>query len=264
MSLDFTLARYWELCNAILRSGYTPVTVSTYLQSAKPLGRFVIIRHDVDRLVGNAKTMAQLESDLGISATYYFRFRGGTFRPEIMTDMARMGHEIGYHYETLDKAKGDCDRAMEIFEREIRAFREFVQVKTISMHGNPLTRWDNRDLWRKYDFTSLGILGEAYLSFDDVVYLSDTGRTWGHEYKVKDWLPTGGSRVAGRPVEYGLQTTYDLIRLIETGQNQRLYLNTHPERWADSTLGWMVSLMKDKAVNTVKRALSLKSSLKSR
>ncbi len=264
MSLDFTLATYRELCNAILQSGYTPMTVLAYLESAKPPDRFAIIRHDVDRAVGNARRMAQLESDWGISATYYFRFRGGTFRPDTMTDMARMGHEIGYHYETLDKAKGDCDHAMEIFEREISAFREFVQVKTISMHGNPLTRWDNRDLWRKYDFTSLGILGEAYLSFDDVVYLSDTGRTWGHGYKVKDWLPNGGSREAGRSVASGLQTTYDLIRLVETGQNHRLYLNTHPERWADGTLGWMVSLMKDKAVNTVKRALSLKSSLKSR
>lgn len=264
MSLDFTLATYRELCKAILRSGYMPMTVLAYLKSEDPPDKLAIIRHDVDRAVGNARRMAQLESDLGISATYYFRFRGGTFRSDIMTDMAGIGHEIGYHYETLDKARGDCDRAMEIFERELKAFREFVQVKTISMHGNPLTRWDNRDLWRKYEFTSLGILGEAYLSFDNVVYLSDTGRTWGHGYKVKDWLPADGSGGVGRSAGSRLQTTYDLIRLIETGENHRLYLNTHPERWSEGTLDWIVSLVKDKAVNTVKRALSLKSSLKSR
>jgi hypothetical protein len=263
MSLDFTLARYRELCKAILSSGYTPTTVLAYLESAEPPGRFAIIRHDVDRAAGNARRMAQLESDLGISATYYFRYRKGTFRPDTMKDMARMGHEIGYHYEAVDKARGDCRHAIEIFEREISAFREFVQVKTISMHGNPLTRWDNRDLWREHDFRSYGILGEAYLSFNDVLYLSDTGRTWGPGYKVKDWLPGGGAEQR-MPVESDLQTTYDLIRLLETGRNHRLYLNTHPERWADSTPAWMVSLMKDKAVNAVKWALKLKSSLKSR
>jgi hypothetical protein len=264
MSLDFTLARYRELCKAILSSGYTPMTVLQYLESSGPPGRFAIIRHDVDRAVGNARRMAQLESDLGISATYYFRYRKGTFRPDTMIDMARMGHEIGYHYEAVDKARGDCRRAVEIFEREISAFREFVQVKTISMHGNPLTRWDNRDLWREHDFRSYGVLGEAYLSFNDVLYLSDTGRTWGHGYKVKDWLPGSEGGEQRMPGGSELQTTCDLIRLVETGQSHHLYLNTHPERWAYSTPSWLVSLVKDKAVNAVKWALSLKSSLKSR
>jgi hypothetical protein len=238
------------------------VTVLAYLQAEKALGRFAIMRHDVDRRVGNAKRMAQLESDLGISATYYFRFKSRTFKPDVISDIARMGHEIGYHYEVVDKARGNYEHAMKIFEREISAFREFVEVKTVSMHGNPLTRWDNRDLWRKYDFKTLGILGEAYLSLGEVAYLSDTGRTWGHEHKVKDWLPPGDNGEEGDRVASGLHTTYDLIKLIETEQHHRLYLNTHPERWADSTLGWVVSFMNDNAVNIVKRALSLKSSVK--
>ena len=249
---------------AILSSGYTPMTVLAYLESPGLPGRFAIIRHDVDRSIGNARRMAQLECDLGISATYYFRFRRGTFRPDTMTDMARMGHEIGYHYEAVDKARGDCKHAIEIFEREISAFREFVPVKTISMHGNPLTRWDNRDLWREHDFRSVGVLGEAYLSFNNVLYLSDTGRTWGHGYKVKDWLPGGDGTEQPMSLESDLHTTHDLIRLVEARRNHRLYLNTHPERWSDSTPAWMVSLMKDKAVNVVKWALKLKSSLKSR
>jgi hypothetical protein len=107
-------------------------------------------------------------------------------------------------------------------------------------------------------------LGEAYLSFNDVLYLSDTGRTWGHGYKVKDWLPGSEGGKQRMPAGSELQTTRDLIRLVEAGQSHHLYLNTHPERWAYSTPSWLVSLVKDKAVNAVKSALTLKSSLKSR
>ena len=33
------------------------------------------------------------------------------------------------------------------FERNLRRFRKLYPVKTICMHGSPLSKWDNRDLW---------------------------------------------------------------------------------------------------------------------
>lgn len=40
---------------------------------SNPLEKVVILRHDVDRLPGNALKMARLEHEMGVQATYYFR-----------------------------------------------------------------------------------------------------------------------------------------------------------------------------------------------
>jgi len=47
--------------------------------------------------------MARLENELGIKATYFFRTIPHTFKPEIIKEIAGMGHEIGYHYENLSE-----------------------------------------------------------------------------------------------------------------------------------------------------------------
>jgi hypothetical protein len=258
MSLDFTIEKFTDLCEAIAFSGYTPLTVRAYLETRDLPSKLIVMRHDVDTSPKNEPMTALVESDFGISATYYFRYKGGVFRPDVMRKIAAMGHEIGYHYETLDRAKGDSEKALEIFKHELAAFREVADIRTISMHGNPLTQWDNRNLWREHDFRDFGVLGEAYLSFRDIVYLSDTGRTWSPAYKVKDVLPSdansGGQRLATR----GVYSTDDVIKLVETGQHDRLYLLTHAGRWGTSTFDWVVSLFQDTAVNIVKRGLALK------
>ena len=252
MSLDFTLGKYHELCESIVSSGYVPMTVRKYLENENPPSSFLILRHDVDSQSMRVWKTAQIERDMGISATYYFRYTADVFKPEVIKGVADMGHEIGYHYEVLDRAKGDLERAIGIFSSELNAFRQLVEVRTISMHGNPLTHWDNRDLWRKYDFKSFGIVGEAYLSLSDVVYLSDTGRTWGPEHKVKDWLPADANRPS--IVKPAVHSTDDLIKMIVRREFERLCLNTHPGRWGDNMFYWTISLVYDTLVNVIKRA----------
>ncbi len=55
-----------------------------------------------------------------------------------------------------------------------------MPVSTVCMHGSPLSRVSNLDLWKKYDYRGLGIIAEPYLDidFDEVFYLTDTGRRW--------------------------------------------------------------------------------------
>jgi hypothetical protein len=168
-----------------------------------------------------------------------------------------MGHEIGYHYETLDTAKGDFEKALELFKHELAAFREIAEIKTASMHGNPLTKWDNRDLWHKSELSDFGLLGEAYLSFHDIVYLTDTGRTWGPAYKVKDALPLKAQGEGRSDIAPKVHSTDDVIKLIETGQYHHLYLNTHARRWGTSGFDWATFLAKDATMNVAKRGLAL-------
>ncbi len=69
----------------------------------------------------SALLTARVEQELGIRATYYFRMNGTVFRPEIMREIEGMGHEVGYHYEVLGKAKGDHEMAIKMFEKEAQS-----------------------------------------------------------------------------------------------------------------------------------------------
>jgi len=48
------------------------------------------------------------------------------------------------------------------------------------MHGSLLSKWDNWDLREKYDYRDFGIIAGPYfdVDFDEVLYLTDTGRRW--------------------------------------------------------------------------------------
>jgi hypothetical protein len=257
MAFDFTLDKYRELCGATVACEYGSLTVASYLGMQNRPGKFIVFRHDVDSRPDKALVMAQIEREYGIRATYYFRFNKSVFRPELMIEISRMGHEVGYHYETLDKAKGHHERAIQIFRHELEQFRAVVEVKTICMHGNPLTKWDNRDLWLNYDFREFGIVGEAYLSFSDIVYLSDTGRTWSPRHKVKDLLPSAARDHVAREDTADVSSTNDVIRLLRSGRREHIYLLAHPGRWSGSMFDWARVLVRDAATDVVKRVLPL-------
>lgn len=249
-ALDFTLEKYWELCNSIKASGYQTVTLKEYFLKNSLPDKFVIIRHDIDRKPKNALKMAVIEQKLNIKTTYYFRAKKNVFKPDIMRLISGMGHEIGYHYETLSDAKGENNKAIELFRENLQKFRAISDIKTICMHGAPLSPYDNRDIWKYYNMNDFGLLGEAYLSVgQDLCYFSDTGRTWDMASKIRDHMPFANTIKA--------KTTEDLINVVESGRSDHLYILIHPERWAAGDIEWMASLATDSAVNVGKKSISV-------
>ena len=249
---DFTLDKYKELCYTLQTNGYTPLTVRDFLNgktanSSNPEERIVILRHDVDRKIMNAIRMAKLEHELGIRSTYYFRYPY-TFKPDIIREIQDLGHEIGYHYEVLSKAKGDHQKAIALFESELEEFRNIYPVETICMHGSPLSPYDNRDLWKRYDFHQYRIKGEAYLSIGNIDYFSDTGRNWNGRNNISDFL--SGDRFIGQT-----ETTGDLIEVIQCKGSRILYLTTHPERWSHSLRSHVVNYATDFIFNVGKKII---------
>ena len=103
---DFTLKSYRSLIKAFQQAGYEFQTFEEFLSQPKE-GKTVIMRHDVDELAWNALKMAQLENGMGVKATYYFRIVKQSNVPEVIEAVARLGHEVGYHYEDLALAEGD-------------------------------------------------------------------------------------------------------------------------------------------------------------
>jgi len=251
--MDFTLKKYMLLCEAIASNKYRTATVGSVIRSLDTINltdHIIILRHDVDRFPRLALALAEVEHHFGLVASYYFRIPK-SFNRSVISSIADMGHEIGLHYECLDKADGDVVRAAEILAAELDMMRELSDVKTVSMHGNPLTKFDNRDFWRHYEYSSFDLEGEVYLSMDfcKMMYYSDTGRTWEDgKYNIKDVIPAHMEAISDKPV---LRTTNDLVGLVHA-EIRNIYLLIHPERWPATIGGWLAGYMKDLVLNQVK------------
>lgn len=239
LNIDFTFAKYKELCETIVEYEYTTLTFNHYFSLKSIPEKFVILRHDIDRRPERALKMAKVEKDLRITSTYYFRMKEEVFKQEMIKEIANMGHEIGYHYEVLDKANGNIKKAIEIFEEELKELRRICDVKTICMHGNPLSKWVNKDIWGKYNFKDFGIIGEPYLSMDytKILYLTDTGRKWNSRFSVKDVVDANSQR------NEKMKSTDDVIRMINKGDTEQMCILAHPERWNDSFGAWVKELV---------------------
>lgn len=248
-NLDFTLDKFHQLCSAIA-DNCTTITMDRYMTAGDKLGEhFVLMRHDVDGRPRTALKTARIEEELGIQATYYFRTRNNVFVTEIIQEIEKMGHEIGYHYEVLSTAKGDCEKAIKLFEDDVNKFRNICNLKTICMHGSPLSKYDNRDIWNIYDFRDFGILGEAYLSAgEDLNYFTDTGRGWNSKNNLRDFIP-------GKTEKVFADTTDDLIKLVEGGEISNFYISLHPDRWTSNAVSWSLFWLYDLANNSGKKVL---------
>lgn len=266
MSFDFTVTVYRQLLMAIKQSGYTFYTFEDWCDG-KALGRFVILRHDVDLKAKNSLTVAKIEAELGIRATYYFRIVPQSNQPEIISSIANLGHEIGYHYEDLSIFHGDPEKAIEHFNLQLEYFRRFYPVRTICMHGSPTSKWDNRDLWKDYNYKDYGIIGEPYIDLLiynqelEIKYLTDTARMWdGDKFNIRDKVPSNATNTI-KPEQIvsafpSIHSTFDLIGWLETIPGQSiLMITTHPQRWTDTPVNWVLELLKQNFKNLIKKII---------
>jgi hypothetical protein len=294
--MDFTLQIYKQLLDSLTKSDYSFQTVQQYIIASLP--KVVIIRHDIDKLPLNSLQFARIQADIGIIGSYYFRIVPESYNEKIIIEIASLGHEIGYHYEDISllvqrqKIKGKRQKgeelghtthderfmekefakfAIESFSENLEKLRKIVSIKTICMHGSPMSRWDSRLLWKYYDYHNFGIIGEPYLdvNFDEMFYLTDTGRRWdGGSVSVRDkglgirdkglgeegykeWKvkPGSGSLMNMTPQsiefqnKYKFNSTSDIIRAVEKGElPDKIMMTFHPQRWTDKSIPWVKEL----------------------
>lgn len=239
MNRDFTLAKYKELLTALDDYGQ------------------VSLRHDVDRKPLNSLATAQIEREMGWKAVYYFRAVPESWDASVILQIASLGHDIGYHYESLSTCKGDVEAAYQDFCRNLEELRKLVPVSSICMHGSPKSKWDSRDLWKYYDYKKLGIITEPYLDtdFSKVFYLTDTGRRWdGFRVSVRDKIPGYQEEWINKGWVY--HSTDDIINAIQGNTLPKcLMITTHPQRWTDKTSAWVKEYVAQKLKNTIKRVI---------
>ena len=239
--MDFTLEKYSALLDALRGYGF----------------HTLVLRHDVDLRPENSLRTARLEAEKGMFGIYYFRAVPESWDEEIIREIAVLGHEVGYHYESLTTCDGDIDKAYEDFCRNLDVLRKLVPVKSICMHGSPRSPYDSKDIWKKYDYKALGIESEPYLDtdFSKVFYLTDTGRRWdGYKVSVRDKIPQYQDEWTAHGLTF--HSTDDIIRgLQEDIIPKELMMTVHPQRWSPFGFTWCKELALQNVKNIVKRLI---------
>ncbi len=246
MPRDFTFRVFRQLLTSLQEQRYTFQTFAEFLKN--PAERVVILRHDVDARKLNSLYAAELEADMGIRGTFNFRIVPQSFDEKVIRRISALGHEIGYHYEDLALTHGNKEKAIILFEQHLSKLRNIVPVETICMHGSPLSKHDNRDIWKVYDYKKYKIIGEPYLDLDfsNMLYLTDTGRRWdGDRVSVRD-------RVSGaRQLKF--HSTFDIIQGLNKGElADQIMINVHPQRWEEGYIPWMKEYFSQSIKNKIK------------
>lgn len=282
---DFTFHKYTEILDCFLQNGYSFQSLEDFLKN--PSLKVVILRHDVDRSPLHSLQTAKFENSRGIKGTYYFRIVRQSYHPGVIKEIAALGHEIGYHYEDVSLAaqsqktkvkrkksgsnlivdlldrnsarlqdsgsleKELADIAIESFSQNLNRLRELAIVKTICMHGSPMSRWDSRILWKYYDYRDFGIIGEPYfdIDFEKILYLTDTGRKWnGEKSSVRDKV----FQEKFLELKKKLKTSNNILSAAFKNElPQNLMVTVHPQRWTDNLFVWM----SEYAIQTLKNRI---------
>jgi hypothetical protein len=285
--VDFTVRIYKDLLNNLLTLDHRFQTFSEYLE--EPERKTIILRHDVDDKKMNSLRFAEIQHDLGIRGSYYFRMVPQSFDKEVILQIAKLGHEIGYHYEDMDfaslklevrssklKEEELFEIAIGIFEENLKNLRKLYPVKTICMHGSPRSKFDNKSLWKKYNYRNYGIIGEPYfdVDFTEVLYLTDTGRRWdGEKFSIRDKASSSKFDVRSLAFENSLKNHemnrrqnvpeiiacgfHSTVDIIKAGRENRLpdkiMFTFHPQRWTDKSFPWIKELVLQNIKNQIKK-----------
>ncbi|MEX0596956.1 MAG: hypothetical protein WD512_10700 [Candidatus Paceibacterota bacterium] len=194
------------------------------------LDDIVFVKHDVECDIDRALDVATIENSNGIRSTYYFQFDVFESNVDKVRKIADLGHEIAYHYDVLDAAKGDVDLAIKTFIGHINVFnRHGYDVKTVCPHGNPLMErrgWDsNKDFFRSKNvrdqvgnFLDVVVDWNEYFTFGSI-YVSDAGYKWKIISNISE-----NDRINSKDL-----MVHDLGEIIDSKKS--LVLSTHPHRW---------------------------------
>ena len=275
--MDFTIKLYYKILNSLKYQGFSFLPFNEFISSTDE--KRIVLRHDVDKLPGNSLISARIESEIGIRGTYYFRIVPQSFNAKMIREIYSLGHEIGYHYEdlatTAQRYKGIpteeklSEIAIKSFDKNLAKLKELVPVTTICPHGSPMSKWDSKVLWEYYDYHDFEIIGDPYfdIDFNDVLYLTDTGRRWNgdlvnirdksfnHPLRQAQGEQKAGTKFAKKEIQSAtsnlqpailpkFHSTFDIIRAAEEDNlPDKIMMTFHPQRWTDKPMPWLKELV---------------------
>lgn len=100
---------YRNILESAVLNGYSIISLDHFAklvnsESILPSKAYLVLRHDIDTDPDTALIFSSIETNLQVSATYYFRIK--TWNDAVVAKLANLNHSIGYHNEELsDYAK---------------------------------------------------------------------------------------------------------------------------------------------------------------
>jgi hypothetical protein len=222
-------SEYRTLLRLATAEGYEIVPLEQWLDDDRG-ERVLIVRHDVDQCPSSALRMLEVERELGVRSTWYFRWR--TARLRVVRAVLEAGGGVGLHYETLSRIVIDeraagrttvpeqlIDPARRTLKRELTAFSVlFGPSRSACAHGDTrVPGVNNAVLLRDRDPHEYGIEFDANASMrshDLAVWLTDRSRAEG---SWRDGL--------------------DAVTILESHASPVLLL-THPNNWISGPGLW--------------------------
>jgi len=188
--MRFTLSEWAKFCKNLQDNGHLSNTaLDLYLQSESKRLPFIVLKHDVETNVKRAYRIAKIESQSGHRGSFYVQayLLNRKRNIEILKKIQGLGHEVSYHHDVMDFAKGDLQLALSEFKKNLTLFIENgFYVDTVCQHGNPLIERigysSNRDFFRSKEVQTIyPQIEDIMVNFKntvglDYLYFSDAGR----------------------------------------------------------------------------------------
>ena len=153
----------------------------------------VLLRHDVDLSIEDAREMARIESDLGVKSTFFLLVSSPLYNPleretrRTIREIYSLGHDIGLHFSTHaywpDGEEPSESRLRSHVEKERRVLDAVVPElsDTISFHIPP--DWV---LGRRFEGISSAYEPDFFTQVD---YCSDSRQRWRDDPPFADEIP---------------------------------------------------------------------------
>jgi hypothetical protein len=148
---QFTYGEYRQLLT-LIKAGRTNLCFSDFGKSDTPAS-FFILRHDVDFSLDAAVSMARIEAEMGLRATYFLLLTADTYNLlsenncAVPRQLMELGHEVGLHYDVramaamAERCASDL-RTQLLYEVEILSRMTGCPIQSIAMH-NPSVYGDD-------------------------------------------------------------------------------------------------------------------------
>jgi len=256
----FVYKKWEKFCRELAHKNVHSITARDVAEK-KTADTYIVLKHDVETNVAKAYAMAKIEQKYEHRGTYYVQayLLEDVQNVSLLRQMSDMGHEISYHYDVMDLCKGNLEKAIKAYQKNVALFeRNGFEIKTVCQHGNPVVErvgyTSNRDFFRSTRVQQLfPHMSDIMVDFKrkadtDYLYFSDAGRKFKLVYD-----PLNNDIVNSDDKNIPFDNLGELLVYAEESGLSYI-ISTHPHRWTKHIL---IYLMKDIFFRVVKQIAKL-------
>ena len=242
--MKFTYKNWDAFLSRLSKDGLLSITAAQVL-SGSSVGKYLVLKHDVENRVKHAYEMAKIEAKYGHRASYYVQayLLDNPGNVELLKRIADLGHEVSYHYDVMDYAKGDMELAISEFQKNKERFESCgFEILTVCQHGNPIVErvgyTSNRDFFRServreiYPNIADVMVNFKTMANTDYSFFSDAGR----RFKLI-FDPINNDIVSSEDKDIAFD---DLDAMYDRAVSGNAIISSHPHRWESSAFVYSV------------------------